>query len=318
MISQCLGASKSCQRCVSKQHNSTTLALALLRYLNGLPQTSSTLKISEKKLAQKKTEMKKDTPSNKTANGDKHVALRQANDNETPTELLTTLSKSADEVIRGAIVLNKATPIKVLEDLLNDSSSYVLSCLRNRGYKTRPTLSKPKKVIGNNLVFKNVQKEDAAFILEIRTDSKKAAHLSKTSNDLKQQEVWLEKYGNDSGQVYFIIFNKEGERVGTVRLYDIKDDSFCWGSWILKNGTPSSYAIESALLVYHFGMSLGFEKAHFEVRKGNESVWKFHERFGAQKVEETADAFIYKISLDAIEKSLEKYKKYLPNGFLIA
>jgi len=182
---------------------------------------------------------------------------------------------------------------------------------------TTPTLIKPKKVVGNNLVFKDAQKEDAAFIIELRTDSKKAAHLSKTSNDLKQQEVWLEKYGNDSGQVYFIIFNKQDERVGTVRLYDITVDSFCWGSWILKNGTPSSYSIESAILVYHFALNLGFEKAHFEVRKSNESVWKFHERFGANKVKETSDDFIYNISLQAIKRSLEKYKKYLPNGFFI-
>ena len=100
-------------------------------------------------------------------------------------------------------------------------------------------------------------------------------------------------------------------------MYDIQNDSFCWGSWILKEGAASSYAIESALLVYHFALSLGFEKAHFDVRKGNESVWKFHERFGANKTAETADDFIYSISLEAIEHSLEKYKKYLPNGFSI-
>ncbi|MCX8505777.1 MAG: GNAT family N-acetyltransferase [Alphaproteobacteria bacterium] len=153
--------------------------------------------------------------------------------------------------------------------------------------------------------------------MELRTDSKNARHISKTSNDLKKQEAWLEKYRNDNEQVYFIILNKQHERVGTVRLYDIKNDSFCWGSWILKDGTPSSYAIESALLVYHFALSLGFEKAHFHVRKGNQSVWKFHERFGAQKVEESAIDFFYEISLESIEQSLEKYKKYLPNGFLI-
>ncbi len=181
----------------------------------------------------------------------------------------------------------------------------------------RANLIKPKKVVGNNLVFRGAQKEDAAFILELRTDSKKAAHLSKTSIDLKEQEAWLEKYSNDSGQVYFIIINRQDERVGTVRVYDIKNDSFCWGSWILKVGTPTSHAIESALLVYHFALSLGFEKAHFDVRKGNKSVWTFHERFGAKKVEETNDDFTYNISLEAIEKSLEKYKRYLPNGFVI-
>jgi RimJ/RimL family protein N-acetyltransferase len=183
--------------------------------------------------------------------------------------------------------------------------------------ETHPVFHKPAKVVGNNLVFRNATKEDAAFILALRTDAKKAAHISKTSNDLNQQIAWLEKYENDREQIYFIILDTKLEEVGTVRLYDQRDDSFCWGSWILKEGTPSNYAIESALLVYHFALSLGFQKAHFDVRKGNQSVWKFHERFGATKIEETADDFIYNISLDAIKQSLAKYQKYLPNGFSV-
>lgn len=261
--------------------------------------------------------MVKDKQSNNGAISDRRIVFRQENDKETPIEPLTSLSKSTDEVITGVMALNKVEPIQILEDLLNDSTSHVLSCLRKRGYKTSPVFKKPKKVVGSNLIFRDAAKDDAAFILELRTDSKKARHISKTSNDLKKQEAWLEKYRNDNKQVYFIILNKENQRIGTVRLYDNTNDSFCWGSWILKDGAPSSYAIESALLVYHFALSLGFEKAHFDVRKGNQSVWKFHERFGAKKVEQTTDDFIYNISLDAIELSLEKYKKYLPNGFLI-
>ena len=183
--------------------------------------------------------------------------------------------------------------------------------------KTYPTLKKPKKVIGKNIIFKNATKEDAAFILGLRTDPKKAKYISKTFNDLKQQKAWLQKYSKDSEQIYFIIFNRQNERIGTVRLYDPRNESFCWGSWILKDGTPSSYVIESVLLVYRFALSLGFKKAHFDVRKGNRSVCKFHERFGAKKVEENNNNFFYKISLDAIKISLEKYKKYLPNEFLI-
>ena len=248
---------------------------------------------------------------------DELVKFRQANNNKTSPEKLAALSKSTDEKIRGAIALNKATPTKVLEYLLNDKSGYVLSCLQKRGYKTYPILKKPKEVIGNNLILRDATKEDAAFVLELRTDPKKAKYISKTSNDLKQQEAWLQNYCNDSKQVYFIIFNRQKEKVGTVRLYDTKNKSFCWGSWILKKGTPNSYAIESALLVYYFALSLGFKKAHFDVRKDNQSVYKFHERFGAKKIEENKYNFIYNISLEVIKKSLKKYKKYLPDGFLI-
>jgi len=180
-----------------------------------------------------------------------------------------------------------------------------------------PIFKKPKVITGNNISFRDAEIEDSAFIIELRTDTKKAAFISKTSNDLKYQETWLKNYKNDNEQVYFIILDKDNRRVGTVRLYDRVSESFCWGSWILKEGVPSTYSIESALLVYHFALSLGFEKSHFDVRKGNHSIWKFHERFGATRTKETDTDFFYDISHSAIKSSLEKYKKYLPNGFLI-
>ena len=53
------------------------------------------------------------------------------------------------------------------------------------------------------------------------------------------------------------------------------------------------------------------------MRKGNLSVAKFHERFGAVKTGETADDFVFNISRAAIEQSLDKYKKYLPDGISV-
>ena len=70
-----------------------------------------------------------------------------------------------------------------------------------------------------------------------------------------------------------------------MRAYDIQPDSFCWGSWLIKNNAPTTRAIESVLLVYEFGFGeLSYKKAHFDVRKGNERVIAFLKRFGAQIV----------------------------------
>lgn len=244
-----------------------------------------------------------------------HQDFRSANDPETSIDSLILLSQSSNDLLRGGVALNKSTPDYIIELLLSDTSEYVSSCLRKRGLEPMPLFLKPKKIIGNNLILKNVSIEDASFILELRTNEKKSKHISATQNDLQKQIEWLKKYNTDNTQIYFLITNKDGDKVGTVRLYDKQDYSFCWGSWILKDGLPSSYAIESALLVYHFALSLGFKKSHFDVRKGNESVWKFHERFGATRLKETDLDYIYNISIDEIEKSLLKYKKYLPNGF---
>jgi len=175
-----------------------------------------------------------------------------------------------------------------------------------------------KKIIvkGNHLEFHNVTLNDAAFILELRTDENKSKHLSRTSNDLDVQQLWLKKYDSDNSQIYFIIYSKK-EKVGTVRIYDLKEDSFCWGSWIIKSGSPNSFSIESMIMVYQYGLSLGFNSSHFDVRKDNKSVWSFHEKFGAKRISENLIDYFYEIDKVSIEKSLTKYKKYLPHNIKI-
>lgn len=149
---------------------------------------------------------------------------------------------------------------------------------------TYPKIRKAEVVRGETMVFRDACVLDAEFILSLRTNENKSRFLSATRNDLEAQKAWLFQYATANDQAYFIIeFNDEP--IGTVRLYDAQQDSFCWGSWILKEGRPRQAAMESALMVYAYAVNhLGFKGSHFDVRKGNERVWQFHERFGAQRV----------------------------------
>lgn len=185
------------------------------------------------------------------------------------------------------------------------------------GQSSGPAYLKPQKILGHKLVLRNATVADASYIVTLRTDEQKSRFISSTSAEVKPQEQWLEKYASDDKQIYFIIENMEGENIGTVRLYDQQADSFCWGSWIIQAGAASSSSIESALMVYHYALALGFQNAHFEVRKANESVWKFHERFGAKKTGDTADDLHYSIAASDIINSLNRYAKFLPRGIQI-
>lgn len=176
-----------------------------------------------------------------------------------------------------------------------------------------PEFARPRRVSGYNLLFRCATPGDASFILSLRTDPVKSKYLSPTSNDIERQVEWLKEYESDLSQVYFII-EGHGLALGTVRLYDPRERSFCWGSWIIRNGAPASAGIESALMVYAFGRSAGFNSAHFEVNKENTSVWKFHERFGARRIGEDGDSFQYKIDADTIKQAGRRYAKYLPDG----
>lgn len=167
-------------------------------------------------------------------------------------------------------------------------------------------------------MFRDATINDAAFILALRTDDEKSRYLSATAADLNKQIAWLSRYAEQEDQAYFIIETMVGESLGTVRLYDAQGDSFCWGSWILKKGAPQNAAIESALMVYAYAIDcLKFQAAHFDVRKGNESVWRFHERFGAARIGATEMDYLYGIDSEMIWQARKKYNKFLPTEMLL-
>jgi len=180
--------------------------------------------------------------------------------------------------------------------------------------RAQTTIRRTARIFGNRLVFRDVSLDDAQFILSLRRDPAKSAYLSPTSPELSAQEEWIRSYQGSCGQAYFIICDSQMVPLGTVRLYNAIGDSFCWGSWIIKKDAPTYTSIESALIVYSYAIDhLKFSAAHFDVNKHNQSVWAFHERFGARRVKEGVTDFFYEIDLDKILASLKRYKKYLPN-----
>lgn len=157
--------------------------------------------------------------------------------------------------------------------------------------------------------------DDAAFIVSLRTDEKYNKHLSHVNNDIIEQRGWLKSYKikeKNKKEFYFIIINSDNVPCGTVRVYDIQDNSFCWGSWILNENKAKTTAIESALLVYDFGFnSMKYSRSHFDVRKENKTVISFHEKLNAHLIMEDDLNFYFEIFPDDIEPIKEKYRKLL-------
>jgi len=158
-----------------------------------------------------------------------------------------------------------------------------------------------------------IEESDAEFILSLRLDKRYNTFLSDVSDDLSAQREWITKYKEDEKnglQYYYIIEKLDNTPCGTVRLYDFKEDSFCWGSWILNENKTRYSALESAFLVYEIGFEhLKFEKSHFDVRKGNEKVIDFHKKFGAIETGEDDENYYY----DLHESSVNEMKKKFSN-----
>jgi len=171
------------------------------------------------------------------------------------------------------------------------------------------------KIEGKNINLRFAEVGDAEFILRLRTDPSLNRHLSATDASLPMQQEWLRNYKvkEQNGQeFYFIITGKDEAPLGTVRLYDFQNDSFCWGSWIVLPEAPRTTAVESALLVYECAFyKLGFLRSHFDVRKANERVLAFHRRFGASEVGEDEDNVFFNFSREDYECIRAQYVRFM-------
>lgn len=167
-------------------------------------------------------------------------------------------------------------------------------------------------VLGRNIYLRAAIPSDADFVYGLRTNAEKNKFLNKIGGTINDQRVWLKSSCSDPYQIYFVICSNSDERIGLVRIYDQQDDSFCWGSWLIKDGAPLTAAMESALLIYKYAVqTIGFTQCHFDVRIGNEKVISFHKKFGAIEVDRSESDIFFELSGEKIREALLKYKKYL-------
>ena len=176
-----------------------------------------------------------------------------------------------------------------------------------------PVIRKADRIVGHHLTLRNADVSDAAFIVELRTDAKKGRYISPTSPEVAAQEAWLRRYAEDASQAYFVVEDESGTRAGTIRMYDAAGDSFCFGSWIMRAGSPVACAIESILILYQYALlELGFSRSYFAVRKQNRSVWQFMEGFGAHRSGETDTDYLFETERAPVLASFRRYARYLP------
>ena len=171
---------------------------------------------------------------------------------------------------------------------------------------------------GDTTRLRLATEEDAEFLLNLRLDSSRNQNISATSEDLSAQIAWMRDYVGRyaAGREAYFLIEVAGEPQGCLRLYDYltEQDSFCWGSWIIKPGAPAQTAHQSAILAYDLAFgAMDFTRAHFNVRQANASVWKFHEKMGAQLIREDALNRHYIYEVQDYRQARVRLTKYTQN-----
>lgn len=151
---------------------------------------------------------------------------------------------------------------------------------------------------GNYVNIREVEIEDAKFILSLRCDDKKSKFLNKTQYDLDKQIQYIKHYKTLDDEYYFIITDKAKSPIGTMRIYDMSKDTFVSGSWLMLDDSLTEQILEGNYLVLNFAYkALGYEKFCFDVRKENKKVVGFHKAMGAKIVSENDKDFFFESSL---------------------
>jgi len=152
---------------------------------------------------------------------------------------------------------------------------------------------------GRHVNLRLVEVGDAEFIVSLRNDERSRRYLSVTSDDIQAQRDWIQAYKQREAQgeeFYYVIQLPDGSPVGLIRIYDLTPDMLSGGSWIIAPGQPSRVAVETVMLLYDLGFDqLGYDKVLLQVVKENQSVIKFHERFGAHLQRED-DKHVYMVN----------------------
>ena len=154
-----------------------------------------------------------------------------------------------------------------------------------------------------------VDENDAAFILELRTDPHLAKYLNPTSPEIKSQLKWIREYKKREQaktEFYFLFESYTGEKLGLTRIYNFTGDTFEFGSWIFKKNKNSPIPKLADLATKDFAFNeLRFKKCVIIVNKKNINVIQYQKLFHPDVSEDEVN---YYFSIDYNTYNLNKQK----------
>ena len=161
-----------------------------------------------------------------------------------------------------------------------------------------------------------VRKEDAEFIVRLRTDSKLGLYIHSTSSDVTKQIEWIREYKKreEAGTDYYFIFGAENDLYGVCRIYNITQRSFTTGSWVFKSGAPKNAAIKASLITNEIAWDL-FPNSiqYFDTRKENLAVVRYN-KILADVVKEDEDTFYFETTKSLFaRRSVRLYRMIINN-----
>lgn len=182
---------------------------------------------------------------------------------------------------------------------------------KNKNIVRRSEFSIP----ADGILMRLVEKSDARFILDLRTDERLSQFISPTSPELEDQIKWIKEYLEreaDQKEFYFIYEDSKQKPWGAIRLYNFSKNSFTIGSWVCYPGNINNIAVKAWLLAVEFGFStLKFNTCLLDVRKKNLYVLYYLKLFNPDLIKEDDLNYFFSFDKETFLRNRTKITKLL-------
>lgn len=135
------------------------------------------------------------------------------------------------------------------------------------------------EIVGRYVTLRSATVDDAEFTLAIRQNKRMTRYMPYLDITLEQQIAWIKKQRETEGDYFFVAWNRNNERFGTIGVYDIKDECAEVGRLAML-GTPFE-SIESQFLNLKFAYEiLGLKKIYGHILTTNKSSLRLSNYLG--------------------------------------
>ena len=163
----------------------------------------------------------------------------------------------------------------------------------------------PKTIVGRFVKLKSITLDDAEFSYSIRSDERFSKTVGQPAKSLEEQKRFIEWQMKEPNDYYFVVFNRNDERIGLIGVYDIHGDMAEFGREV--NCASSVEAIEAEILVNDFAIDvLGIKRFCHVIYADNKKHLKNQEKLGLKPVKKVirsgVESFYYEGYLTKDEK----------------
>ncbi len=160
---------------------------------------------------------------------------------------------------------------------------------------------------GRYVDLRSCTEDDAEFTRDIRRDPEFSKFLPALDNTVEEQKAWIRNQRSKEGDYFFVVWNKEGNRIGTISIYDVHGDRAESGRLAIRGDNPFQ-GIEAQILSFRFAFGkLNLECIDGYIFADNERAIRFNKQFGGRHFPPELDSIGRKII--RIENWREDFEK---------